>query len=193
MDIRKTRAWRWLTKNRKDGVLEQKFKEATDSYPPREGVRRIITKGPDGKLRTPESFVANGTKYVVRPVTQFTIDKQVQFRHLNYCFSAGETGAQTKQAIDEAFQSLAQGVIQDNEKARAELLSDALVKLKSLRDTMFNPDMNTAVYGSALYIATLFIMPEDVSHTHPWTFDLANKWINDWSIECIPANDFFCL
>jgi len=176
-----------------DSSIDQRLKEAADQFTPKEEVKHILAKGHDGKYAMPNSFKASGTTYIVRPVTDFTIDKQVVFKLLNHIFSLSETPAQTRQAVDETFKVLSSAIIELDPAKRSEKLTQALSMQMSLRDTLFNPEMNTAVYGSCFYICTLFIMPEGVSHTDAWSFELASEWISDWSKECIAANDFFLL
>ncbi|MGH1338316.1 MAG: hypothetical protein ACRBFS_19485, partial [Aureispira sp.] len=114
-------------------------------------------------------------------------------RHLEIAFGLGETAGDVKSAFGKIADQLSTLVTENDAKKKNEAFLNALGIAHSFSGTLFNDDLGTLRHGAALYICTLFILPAGADLTKKWSFEAADKVINDWKKENIALHDFFLL
>ena len=144
----------------------------------------------DGNFKT--EFEANGNKYkVMQPEVCFNIDKQVAYQNITIAFQANQTVTDIKLRFGHSKNNLIRLFSEDDKKKRDEitetLLRDALNNFDSFKGEF------TSRYPAALYLCTLFVIRDNEDLQEPWTWDSANKKIEDWSKENLSFFDFFVL
>ena len=142
----------------------------------------------DGELK--EEFEANGTKYIIAaPDRCFNLNRQRAYHEIEIAFAMN----QTPQSIKNRFVKAYNGIIRlmgakgaDWDAQMDTFLRDGINNVDSFKGT------NTSRFPAAYYFCTLFIIAEkeDLSE---WSFKMADKKIDDWTLENIRAADFLGL
>ena len=141
----------------------------------------------DGHFTT--SFTANNVKYqVMQPEICFNIDKQVAYHNIKIAFDLNQTPTDIKQRLIDIKNTIIELMCSDKKTALMEkLLRDSINNVDSFKGEF------TSRYPAALFLCTLFVLAENEDLSTPWTWEAANKKIEDWSVENLSFYDFFVL
>lgn len=137
-----------------------------------------------------KEFEANGTKYMIMPADKvFNIGRQTAFYNIDIAFALNQTPTSIKLRFAEMWNNIIRLMSvkgAEHEKLMAKLVTDALNNNESFKGEL------TSRYPAAYYLCTLFIIAEG-EDLQSWSFESANKKIDDWVQANIRSVDFFGL
>ena len=170
---------------KKKDALQDEFDKALEKI---NAINKPISIIENGEYK--KEFEANGTKYMIMPADKvFNIGRQTAFYNIELAFSLNQTPTGIKSRFSQMWNTIIRlmGVKGgEHDKLMAKLVQDALNNVESFKGEL------TSRYPAAYYLCTLFIIAEG-EDLETWSFEIANKKIDDWVKANIRSVDFFGL